>query len=64
MQEIEATLHRLNKEVGLTLILTEQHIKVARELADKFIIMDIGRVVAQGPIDELSDELIEEHLTL
>ncbi|MSO68658.1 MAG: ATP-binding cassette domain-containing protein [Alphaproteobacteria bacterium] len=64
VQEIEATLHRLNKEVGITMILTEQHIKVARELADKFIIMDTGRVVALGPIAQLSDELIEEHLTL
>lgn len=64
VQEIEATLHRLNKEVGITMILTEQHIKVARELADKFIIMDTGRVVAHGPIAELSDDLIEEHLTL
>jgi len=64
VQEIERTLHRLNKEVGLTLILTEQHIKVARELADKFIIMDTGRVVAQGPIAELSNDLIEQHLTL
>ena len=64
VQEIEATLHRLNKEVGITMILTEQHIRVARELADKFIIMDTGRVVALGPIAGLSDELIEEHLTL
>jgi urea transport system ATP-binding protein len=64
VQEIEVTLHRLNKEVGLTMILTEQHIKVARELADRFIIMDIGRIVAAGPIAELTDELIEKHLTL
>ncbi|MGD9538717.1 MAG: ATP-binding cassette domain-containing protein [Alphaproteobacteria bacterium] len=64
VQEIEVTLHRLIKEVGLTMILTEQHIKVARELADKFVIMDIGRIVAGGPIADLTDELIEEHLTL
>ncbi len=64
VQELEATILRLNKEVGLTLILTEQHIKVARELSHKFVIMDHGRVVAGGPIDELSDELVHEHLTI
>jgi urea transport system ATP-binding protein len=64
VQEIEVTLRRLNREVGLALILTEQHIKVARELADRFVIMDTGRIVAQGPVAELTHALIEEHLTL
>lgn len=64
VQEIEATLHRLSKEVGLTLILTEQHIKVARELADKFIIMETGRIVAQGAIADLTDEMIEEFMAI
>jgi urea transport system ATP-binding protein len=54
----------LNKEVGLTLILTEQHIKVARELAHKFIIMETGRIVAQGAIAELTDEMIEEYMAI
>lgn len=64
VQEIEATLRRLNREMGLALVLTEQHIKVARELADKFVIMDTGRIVAHGPVGELTDELIEEYLTI
>ncbi|WP_163616246.1 ATP-binding cassette domain-containing protein, partial [Klebsiella pneumoniae] len=35
--EIGQTLGRLNKEFGITLILTEQHIKVARKLGDAFL---------------------------
>jgi urea transport system ATP-binding protein len=64
VQEIEATLRRLNRELGLTLLLTEQHIKVARELADKFIILDTGRVVARGPVSDLKNELIEKYLAI
>ena len=64
VQEIEATIMRLNQEVGLTLILTEQHIKIARDLAHDFVIMDRGRVEANGNISELSDELVQQHLTI
>ena len=64
VQEIEVTIKRLNHEVGLTLVLTEQHIKIAKDLAHEFVIMDRGRIVIRGPITELTDELIEEHLTI
>ena len=64
VEEIQNTLHHLNKEMGMTLILTEQHIKIAKKLADMFIIMDIGRSVAQGPISELTEDLVEQHLTI
>jgi urea transport system ATP-binding protein len=64
VQEIEATIHRLNTEVGLTLVLTEQHIKIARELSHEFVIMDRGRIEARGLIAELTDELVEKHLTI
>ncbi len=64
VEEIQNTLHHLNKEMGMTLILTEQHIKIAKKLADVFIIMDIGRAVAQGPIEQLTEELVHQHLTI
>lgn len=64
VKEIQNTLHHLNQDMGMTLILTEQHIKIARKLANLFIIMDIGRVVAHGPIDELTEELAHKHLTI
>ena len=64
VQEIEGAIKRLNHEVGLTLVLTEQHIKIAKDLAHEFVIMDRGRIVVRGPIAELTDELIEEHLTI
>jgi urea transport system ATP-binding protein len=62
--EIGQTLGRLNKEFGITLILTEQHIKVARKLGDAFLMMENGRIVARGPIHEMTDELIDRHMTI
>lgn len=62
--EIGNKLRMLNKDHGITLILSEQHIKVARSLGDDFLMMDNGRIVAKGAIDELTDELVEKHLTV
>lgn len=62
--EIGQTLKMLNKEMGITVVLTEQHIKVARQLGDTFVMLDNGSVVASGTIDELTDAVIEKHLTV
>ena len=64
VQEIGETLLMLNKEFGITLLLTEQHIKVARQLGDAFLMVDNGRVVANGQIAELDHALIQKHLTI
>jgi urea transport system ATP-binding protein len=62
--EIGETLGMLNKKLGITLVLTEQHIKVARKLGDNFLMMDNGRVVDSGPIDALTDDVVERHMTV
>ena len=64
VHEIGETLMMLNKEFGITLLLTEQHIKVARRLGDDFLMIDNGRVVATGAIGDLDDALIHKHLTI
>lgn len=62
--EIGQTLKMLNREMGITVIITEQHIKVARELGHTFVMMDNGSVVETGNINDLTDEVIEKHLTV
>jgi urea transport system ATP-binding protein len=64
VHEIGDTLLRLNKEFGITLLLTEQHIKVARRLGDAFMMVDNGRVVATGAIENLDAALIQKHLAI
>ena len=64
VREIGAMLLRLNRELGLTMILTEQHIKVARRIGHAFIMMDNGRIVASGPIGDMTDTLVATHMTV
>jgi urea transport system ATP-binding protein len=50
------------KEQGLTLLLVEQKLPFARRVGDYFCIMDRGRAVATGKMDELSDDIVNKHL--
>ena len=62
--QIGEVIRKLIDEDGLTVLLVEQKLPFARKYADRFVIMDRGREVAKGPITELSDELIKQHLTV
>jgi urea transport system ATP-binding protein len=64
VHEIGETLLTLNRKLGITLLLTEQHIRVARRLGDAFLMVDNGRVVANGPMAELTDNVIHKYLTI
>jgi len=64
VHEIGDIIKRLNREIGLTVLLVEQKLPFARRVADRFCILDRGRNVAAGTIGELSDRLVREHLTV
>ena len=53
VQEIFAILKRLNEEQNVTMMLVEQNARVALELAHDGYVMEIGRIVMQGPADKL-----------
>ena len=46
-------VRRLNHELGMTIFLTTQYLEEADELADRVGIINGGRLVAEGPPDEL-----------
>jgi len=51
--------------VGMgTILLVEQKLPFARRAAESFFIMERGRMVANGPMDELNDDLIQRYLTV
>jgi urea transport system ATP-binding protein len=64
VEEIESIILRLNSEAGLTVVLVEQNLGFARRAAQRFAMMEKGRIVAVGPMTELSDELIHRHLAV
>ena len=64
VHEIGEVIRRLNREESITVLLVEQKLPLARRVADSFCILDKGRNVAVGSIDELSDDIVKEFLTV
>lgn len=62
--EICDIIRKLNTERGMTVILVEQKLPIARRVADKFVILDRGSNVHSGLISKLSDDLIKKYLTV
>ena len=64
MHEIGDIILRLNREAGVTVLLVEQKLPFARRVASEFRILEKGRCVAGGAIDELTDDVVREHLSV
>ena len=64
VEEIETIIIRLNRDVGLTVVLVEQNVLFARQASHRFAMMEKGRVVVAGAIGELSDEMVHRHMAL
>jgi urea transport system ATP-binding protein len=55
---------RLLRQESMTILLVEQYLEFCKELADNFAILDRGSVVAQGPVGELTEIVVKQHLTV
>ena len=64
VHEIGDIILTLNREAGLTVLLVEQKLPFARRVASEFRILEKGRCVAGGAIDQLSDDVVHEHLSV
>jgi len=64
VHQIGDILMRLNREIGLTVLLVEQKLPFARRVASDVRIIDKGRVVVSGGIDALTDAVVAQHLTV
>ena len=53
VSEIFAIIRRLNEELGTTILLVEQNARLALEVADRGYVMEQGRIVLEGPAQEL-----------
>jgi len=62
--EIEAAIRRIRTEMGLAVLLVEQYLDFAERLADAYVIMAKGAVVAEGPTAQLRLETVRHHLAL
>ena len=62
--EIEEALRRIKTELKLAVLLVEQYLDFAERLADKYVIMAKGAVVASGATRDLRPEMVRQHLAV
>ncbi|MFQ5472996.1 MAG: ABC transporter ATP-binding protein [Dehalococcoidia bacterium] len=55
VQEIFEVIKQINKETGTPILLVEQNARIALDVADYAYVMENGRVVLDGPADQLSE---------
>ena len=53
VEELQGAMSRLREEHSLSIILVEQNSRVALEFAERCIVMNRGRIVRDGPSEEL-----------
>jgi urea transport system ATP-binding protein len=64
VHDIGDVILALNRDSGVTVLLVEQKLPFARRVASEFRILEKGRLVADGPIDALTDDVVRDHLSV
>ncbi|HWD19780.1 MAG TPA: urea ABC transporter ATP-binding subunit UrtE [Verrucomicrobiae bacterium] len=64
IDQIGETLVKIKGEGKLSILLVEQYLDFCLAVGERFYIMDRGAVVANGPIGDLNDAIVKQHLTV
>jgi urea transport system ATP-binding protein len=64
IDQIGETLLRIKKEGKISILLVEQYLDFCLEVGDTFYIMDRGAIVIDGPIANLTEDIVRQHLTV
>jgi len=64
VEQIEEVIIRLNQERGIAVVLVEQNVAFARRASKRFVLLEKGRVVAKGPVAELTNDLVQRHMAV
>ena len=63
MQDVLRTVTRLKAE-GISILIVEQNAVSALSVSDRAYVMDLGRIVHEGPAQELLDDAGKRHQLL
>ena len=61
-QEIWSAIKTLRNDTGLAILIIDKSIKELRQICDKVVILEKGRTVWRGNIDQLSTEVTQEFI--
>ena len=62
--EIERVIEGFKAQRRFAILLVEQYFEFAARLADTFLLMAKGAAVASGPVSELTEETVKQHLVV
>jgi len=62
VEEIQQIISRIHTENGCAILLVEQNLDFVRDVTKRFAVMENGRILTQGNIDELDENIIHSHL--
>ena len=64
VEEIDAIIKRIPEDRGCDVLLVDQNLDFVRDITQNFAILDTGRIVAEGAIADLTDEVVSNHLSV
>jgi urea transport system ATP-binding protein len=64
VEEIDAIIKRIHHERSCAILLVEQNMQFVRDITQRFAILDTGRIVLDGGIAELTDDVVRRHLAI
>ena len=64
IKEMARTLKRIRDERGLSIVVSEQMMTFALEIAEAVVVLDRGEVVYEAPREEVSPETLARHLSI
>ena len=63
IQDIGVAIRRVNKELGITVLIVEQYLEFVLNISDYIYMMEKGSIVMQGKTDELDAAQIQKAMT-
>jgi urea transport system ATP-binding protein len=64
IKDIGRAIRYLRDQGDMAIVLVEQYLDFARELADRMVVMDRGEVVVDGPADAVDEAEVRRHMTV
>ena len=61
-QEIWSAIKTLRNDTGLAILIIDKSIEELRQICDRVVILEKGRTVWRGNIDQLSNEVTQEFI--
>ena len=64
VEQIGSAIKAIRKDRSIGILLVEQYLDFCLDVGDSFYIMDRGSIVAEGPITDLNQDIVKQHLTV